>query len=74
MSSNYADMLAAKYIKSAETDGSQIFHMMELFDTSRDNFKAMRALSQSSMTDVALNYQPLLAYSRSLTDNYILQK
>ena len=40
MSRSYADLLAAKYIRSLETDGYQVIKMMNLFDTQKDNFNS----------------------------------
>jgi hypothetical protein len=48
MTTNYADLLASKYLKTLESQG-QIVSIMDLFDTERDDFKAIQGLSTTSL-------------------------
>ena len=61
MSTQYADLLASKYIKNCETDG-HISTIMDLFDTKRDNWRAMKSVLSADMSDIHLNYQTLDFY------------
>mgnify|MGYP000347554634 CR=1 FL=1 len=64
MTPDYADQLAAKYIKNLEH--GQVVRVMDFFDTKRDDFKAMQILSDAPLESVAFNYQTLASYSREL--------
>jgi hypothetical protein len=69
MKSQYADLLASKYIKKCETDG-HIVTIMNLFDTKRDDWASMKSVLNSPMEYIALNYQTLSHYQKSV--NYHL--
>lgn len=46
---------------------------MDFFDTKRDGFTAMKALADSELSDVHINYQMLSNYTRELYENQINQ-
>lgn len=66
MSTQFADLLAAKYIKKQEERGT-IVPLIEFFDTKQDGFAAMRLLAETDLRDVSLNYITLGGYTDLLT-------
>ena len=74
MSSRFADLLAAKYIRALEGPNSKVVRLMDLFDCKRDGFRANRALQEASLADVALNYQTLAGYHRQMSVDYLQHK
>lgn len=61
MTPNFADLLAAKYIKKIE-ETSEIFKLMDFFSTNSNGFKAMRSLCEVDLNSIYLNYQTLKQY------------
>lgn len=66
MTEQFADILAAKYIRKLEDEGNMIVPIMDFFDSRRDGAKALQALATADMNDVALNYETLDSYTRSV--------
>lgn len=65
MTANFADLLAARYIKKQE-EGASIFTLMDFFDTNKDGFRAMRLLAETDLSAISLNYNTLSSYSNSI--------
>lgn len=69
MTVQFADLLAAKYIRKLEDPkNSKICVIMDFFDTKRDSFQAMKVLADSNINNVYLNYTTLNAYSRLINN------
>lgn len=66
MTEQFADILAAKYIRKLEDEGNMIVPIMDFFDSRKDGANALQALSAADMHDVALNYETLDSYTRSV--------
>ena len=74
MTVQFADLLAAKYIQKLEdSKKSKIYTIMDFFETKKDNFSAMKALADSNIKNVFLNYSTLNAYSRLITNTEMIK-
>ena len=73
MTVQFADLLAAKYIKKLEDPtNSKICTIMDFFDTKRDG-QAMKILGDASIKNVFLNYTTLNAYSRLINNTEMIK-
>ena len=69
MTVQFADLLAAKYIRKLEDPKtSKICTIMDFFDTKRDSFQAMKILADANIKNVFINYTTLNAYSRLINN------
>ena len=74
MTVQFADLLAAKYIQKLEDPKkSKIYTIMDFFETKKDNFSAMKALADSNIKNVFLNYTTLNAYSRLINNTEMIK-
>ena len=74
MTVQFADLLAAKYIRKLEDpQNSKICTIMDFFDTKRDGFQAMKILADVSIKNVFLNYTTLNAYSRLINNTEMIK-
>ena len=74
MTVQFADLLAAKYIQKLEdSKKSKIYTIMDFFETKKDNFSAMKALADSNIKNVFLNYTTLNAYSRLINNTEMIK-
>lgn len=74
MTVQFADLLAAKYIQKLEdSKKSKIYTIMDFFETKKDNFSAMKALADSNIKNVFLNYSTLNAYSRLINNTEMIK-
>lgn len=60
MSSNFADLLAAKYIK--EKESHKVVSVMDLFEKE----SLIDLVDKTSLSDICLNYQTLNKYTNGL--------
>jgi len=72
MSGSFADYLARRYINKVERD-SDIYSIMDFFDH-RKNADAAKALHDTSMPDMTLNYKTLNEYTHALNQREALKK
>ena len=74
MTVQFADLLAAKYIQKLEDPKkSKIYTIMDFFETKKDSFSAMKALADSNIKNVFLNYTTLNAYSRLINNTEMIK-
>ena len=74
MTVQFADLLAAKYIQKLEdSKKSKIYTIMDFFETKKDNFSAMKALADSNIKNVFLNYSTLNAYYRLINNTEMIK-
>ena len=74
MTAQFADLLAARYIRGLEDqEMSQIASILDLFQTKRDEFSALKAVLDAPTRDCRLNYQTLGEYTKQVNDHYKVQ-
>ena len=71
MTAQFADLLAARYIRGLEDpDASQIASILDLYQTKRDKFSALKAVLDAPTRECRLNYQTLGEYTKQVNDHY----